>query len=161
VKAYFALKAIVTLDAPHMRRARAAILAAGGAERTNVLSPASNWHYLARCLAAVPVMPIEIMHLPLWFPFHLSKCRTGRARDRALLTDGAAAACPQSARRTVRELFRTLQEQVSDWIRGPYVPHGAASSKACRLNAARDPTVLSPQIPTKCDRTAVAFVRSG
>ena len=37
-------------------------------------SPARSW----RCSAqvpwrAVPVMPLEIMHLPLWFPFHLSK----------------------------------------------------------------------------------------
>ena len=41
VKAYFALKVIGDdPDAPHMARARAAILAAGGAERTNVFTRA-------------------------------------------------------------------------------------------------------------------------
>ena len=41
VKAYFALKAIGDdPDAPHMARAREAILAAGGAERTNVFTRA-------------------------------------------------------------------------------------------------------------------------
>jgi squalene-hopene/tetraprenyl-beta-curcumene cyclase len=74
VKAYFALKMIG--DSPqddHMRRARKAIHARGGAERANVFT---------RCLLAlfgfipwraVPVMPVEIMLLPRWFPFHLEK----------------------------------------------------------------------------------------
>jgi len=39
VKAYFALKAVGDpIDAPHMRRARAAILARGGARRCNVFT---------------------------------------------------------------------------------------------------------------------------
>ena len=74
VKAYFALKAIGDdPDAPHMRRAREAILAAGGAERTNVFTRAQLALFGAVPWRAVPVMPLEIMHLPLWFPFHLSK----------------------------------------------------------------------------------------
>ncbi len=74
VKAYFALKAIGDdPDAPHMRRAREAILAAGGAERTNVFTRAQLALFGAVPWRAVPVMPMEIMHLPLWFPFHLSK----------------------------------------------------------------------------------------
>src|ERR1700758_5030385 len=41
VKAYFALKAIGDdVDAPHMIRARVAVLAAGGAERSNVFTRA-------------------------------------------------------------------------------------------------------------------------
>src|ERR1700722_1839910 len=74
VKAYFALKAIGDdPEAPHMRRAREAILAAGGAERTNVFTRAQLALFGAVPWRAVPVMPLEIMHLPLWFPFHLSK----------------------------------------------------------------------------------------
>ncbi len=56
-----------------MRRARAAILAHGGA--------ANSQCFHARLLAlfgavpwrGVPVMPVEIMLLPRWFPFHLTK----------------------------------------------------------------------------------------
>ena len=74
MKAYFALKAIGDdPDAPHMRRAREAILAAGGAERTNVFTRAQLALFGQVPWRAVPVMPLEIMHLPLWFPFHLSK----------------------------------------------------------------------------------------
>ncbi len=60
-------------DAPHMLRARDAILAAGGAERTNVFTRAQLALFGQVPWRAVPVMPVEIMHLPLWFPFHLSK----------------------------------------------------------------------------------------
>src|ERR1043166_332990 len=67
VKAYFALKAIGDdPDAPHMRRAREAILAAGGAERTNVFTRAQLALYGEVPWRAVPVMPLEIMLLPRW-----------------------------------------------------------------------------------------------
>ena len=63
VKAYFALKAIGDdPDAPHMRRAREAILAAGGAERTNVFTRAQLALFGQVPWRAVPVMPLEIMH---------------------------------------------------------------------------------------------------
>ncbi|WDD91066.1 squalene--hopene cyclase [Burkholderia sp. FERM BP-3421] len=74
VKAYFALKMIGDdEDAEHMQRARRAIHAMGGAEMSNVFTRIQlalfgvvPWH-------AVPMMPAEIMLLPQWFPFHLSK----------------------------------------------------------------------------------------
>ncbi|WP_206996508.1 squalene--hopene cyclase [Trinickia mobilis] len=74
VKAYFALKMVGDAeDAEPMQRARRAILAHGGAEGANVftrillaLFGVIPWH-------AVPMMPVEIMLLPMWFPFHLSK----------------------------------------------------------------------------------------
>ena len=97
VKAYFALKAIGDdPDAPHMRRAREAILAAGGAERTNVFTRAQLALFGAVPWRAVPVMPLEIMHLPLWFPFHLSKVSVlVPHRDRSAHgADGAAAEGP-------------------------------------------------------------------
>lgn len=74
VKAYFALKAIGDpIDAPHMARARAAILARGGAARCNVFTRILLALFGAVPWRAVPVMPIEIMLLPRWFPFHLDK----------------------------------------------------------------------------------------
>jgi squalene-hopene/tetraprenyl-beta-curcumene cyclase len=108
VKAYFALKAAGDPpEAPHMARARAAILERGGAARCNVFTRIQlalfgelPWH-------AVPVMPVEIMHLPRWFPFHLSKVsywsRTVLAPLLVLLAKKPRARNPR--RISVRELF--------------------------------------------------------
>jgi len=74
VKAYFALKMIGDAeDAPHMARARAAILAAGGAETVNVFTRILLALFGVVTWYAAPVMPVEITLLPQWFPFHLSK----------------------------------------------------------------------------------------
>ena len=74
VKAYFALKMIGDdPQAEHMRRAREAILAHGGAARVNVFTRVLLALYGILGWHAVPVMPVEIMLLPHWFPFHLSK----------------------------------------------------------------------------------------
>ena len=74
VKAYFALKMIGNdPDAVHMRRAREAILARGGAAHCNVFTRALLSLYGILRWRSVPEMPIEIMLLPRWFPFHLSK----------------------------------------------------------------------------------------
>ncbi len=74
VKAYFALKLLG--DGPrqeHMVRARRAVRAAGGAENCN-----SFTNFFLACLGqvsfnAVPEIPPEILFLPKWFYFHLSK----------------------------------------------------------------------------------------
>jgi squalene-hopene/tetraprenyl-beta-curcumene cyclase len=123
VKAYFALKAIGdSADAPHMVRARAAILAAGGAERTNVFTRAQLALFAEVPWSAVPVMPLEIMHLPLWFPFHLSKVsywsRTVIVPLLVLMALRPVARNPRDVH--VAELFRTPPEQIREWIRGPY-----------------------------------------
>ena len=123
VKAYFALKAIGDApDAPHMARARAAILAAGGAARTNVFTRAQLALFGAVPWRAVPVMPVEIMHLPRWFPFHLSKVsywsRTVIVPLLVLMARRPIARNPRGI--TIGELFVTPPEQVRDWIRGPY-----------------------------------------
>jgi squalene-hopene/tetraprenyl-beta-curcumene cyclase len=74
VKAYFALKMIGdSPDADHMRRAREALLARGGAERANVFTRIMLALFGFIPWRAVPVMPVEIMLLPKWFPFHLDK----------------------------------------------------------------------------------------
>jgi squalene-hopene/tetraprenyl-beta-curcumene cyclase len=72
VKAYFALKAIGDApNAPHMHRAREAILAHGGAGTTNVFTRILLALHGVIPWQAVPTIPVEIMHLPRWFPFHL------------------------------------------------------------------------------------------
>ena len=74
VKAYFALKLHGDdIEAPHMVRAREAILAVGGAARSNVFTRTTLALFGLVPWRAVPVMPVEIMLLPRWFPFHLSK----------------------------------------------------------------------------------------
>jgi squalene-hopene/tetraprenyl-beta-curcumene cyclase len=74
VKAYFALKMIG--DDPqtaHMRGAREAIRERGGAARSNVFTRALLALFGVVSWRAVPVMPVEIMLLPAWFPLHLNK----------------------------------------------------------------------------------------
>jgi squalene-hopene/tetraprenyl-beta-curcumene cyclase len=74
VKAYFALKMIGDdPQADHMRRAREAIRARGGAETANVFTRCLLALYGVVPWRAVPAMPVEIMLLPKWFPFHLDK----------------------------------------------------------------------------------------
>ncbi len=74
VKAYFALKMIGDpVDAPHMVRAREAIRSRGGAARSNVFTRILLALFGFIPWRAVPMMPVEIMLLPKWFPFHLDK----------------------------------------------------------------------------------------
>lgn len=122
VKAYFALKAAGDpVDAAHMRRAREAILRHGGAETSNVftriqlaLFGAVPWH-------AVPVMPVEIMHLPRWSPFHLSKVsywsRTVIVPLLVLMAKKPQAVNPRNVR--VDELFLKPQAAIKHWHSNP------------------------------------------
>jgi squalene-hopene/tetraprenyl-beta-curcumene cyclase len=74
VKAYFALKMIGdSVDAPHMVRAREAIHARGGAVKSNVFTRFMLALFGITTWRAVPVLPVEIMLLPMWSPFHLNK----------------------------------------------------------------------------------------
>ncbi len=74
VKAYFALKMIGdSPDAPHMKRAREAILARGGAIRANVFTRILLALYGETSWRNVPTVPVELILLPRWFPIHLSK----------------------------------------------------------------------------------------
>jgi squalene-hopene/tetraprenyl-beta-curcumene cyclase len=74
VKVYYALKlAGDSPDAPHMVKAREAILAHGGAARSNVFTRISLALFGQIPWRGVPFIPVEIMFLPPWFPFHISK----------------------------------------------------------------------------------------
>ena len=54
-----------------MRQAREAILAHGGAGTTNVFTRMLLALHGIVPWQAVPTIPVEIMFLPRWFPFHL------------------------------------------------------------------------------------------
>src|SRR5438270_5295949 len=74
VKAYFALKMIGdSIDAPHMVRAREAIHSRGGAINSNVFTRFMLAMFGVVTWRAVPVLPIEIVLLPFWSPFHINK----------------------------------------------------------------------------------------
>jgi squalene-hopene/tetraprenyl-beta-curcumene cyclase len=116
VKAYWALKAVGDpIDAPHMVRAREAILAHGGAERTNVFTRIMLALFEQVPWRAVPVMPVEIMILPKWFPFHLEKISYwSRTVIVPLLV--LMAVKPKPILRTeIQELFKERPEDVKNW----------------------------------------------
>ena len=74
VKAYFALKMIGdSPDAPHMVKAREAILVRGGADKTNVFTRILLALFGETSWNNVPTVPVELILLPRWFPIHLSK----------------------------------------------------------------------------------------
>ncbi len=123
VKAYFALKAAGdSPEADHMRRARAAILARGGAANTNVFTRALLALFGALPWRAVPVMPVEIMLLPRWFPFHVTKIsywsRTVLAPLMVVIAVKPRARNPRNV--TIDELFVEPPDEVRHW---PGAPH--------------------------------------
>jgi squalene-hopene/tetraprenyl-beta-curcumene cyclase len=74
VKAYYALKLIGDdPDAPHMARARAAILDNGGAKNANVFTRYTLALFGQVPWRAVPSMPVELMLMPRWFPVNIWK----------------------------------------------------------------------------------------
>ncbi len=74
VKAYYALKLIgEKQNAPHMVKAKKKILDLGGADNCNVFTKISLALFKQVSWKKIPIMPIEIMSLPDWFPFHISK----------------------------------------------------------------------------------------
>lgn len=74
VKAYYALKLMGDdPQSPHMLRAREAVLARGGAARSNVFTRIALATFGQIPWRGVPFMPPEIMLLPRWFFFHIDK----------------------------------------------------------------------------------------
>ncbi|MCB8876237.1 squalene--hopene cyclase [Acidisoma silvae] len=161
VKAYFALKAIGDdINAPHMARARRAILAAGGAERANVFTRIQLALFGEVPWRAVPVMPIEIMGLPQWFPFHLLKVsywsRTVIVPLLVLMSLKPRARNPREIH--VAELFATPPEQVTDWMRGPYRSNWGHLFKAIDTVLQKVDPKVAPARRQKHVDSAVAWV---
>lgn len=122
VKAYFALRMLGDeTDAPHMRRAREAILKHGGVAQTNVFTRALLALFGEVPWSAVPVMPVEIMHLPRWFPFHIDKisywARTVLTPMMVVNAVRPKAANPRDIH--IPELFVVPADKVKRWSGGP------------------------------------------
>src|SRR5580700_6812265 len=161
VKAYFALKAAGDpIDAPHMVLARAAILAQGGARRCNVFTRILLALFGEVPWRAVPVMPVEIMLLPGWFPFHVEKIsywsRTVLVPLLVLMALRPRARNPRGV--TIGELFVEPPETVRDWISPPTAsPTGYAFNLLDRLVRLAEPMFAAEPRRRAIDK-AVAFV---
>ncbi len=108
VKAYYALKlAGDGPGEPHMERARGAVLARGGAARANVFTRIMLAQFGQIPWRGVPYIPVEIMLLPRWFPFHIDKVsywsRAVMVPLFILCTHRSAAKNPRKVQ--IRELF--------------------------------------------------------
>ncbi|HVS26290.1 MAG TPA: squalene--hopene cyclase [Burkholderiales bacterium] len=119
VKVYYALKiAGDSPDAPHMVKAREAILAHGGAARCNVFTRIALALFGQIPWRGVPIVPVEIMLLPRWFPFHLSKVsywsRTVMVPLAILCSLKAQARNPRGT--GIRELFTVPPEQEKNYF---------------------------------------------
>ncbi len=74
IKVYYALKMTGdSIDAPHMETLRKYILSQGGAAKANVFTRIVLAIFEQLPWRGVPYIPVEIMLLPKWFPFHLDK----------------------------------------------------------------------------------------
>ena len=122
VKAYYALK-IAGDDpgAPHMVRARQAILDHGGAERSNVFTRYALALFGQVPWRAVPVMPVELMLMPRWFPVNMwDFSYWSRTVIAPLLV---LAALKPKARNPlgvgIPELFARPADQIEDYLSNP------------------------------------------
>jgi squalene-hopene/tetraprenyl-beta-curcumene cyclase len=123
VKAYFALKMIGDDPAAnHMVRTREAILAHGGAAASNVFTRTLLALYGIIPWRGVPVMPVEIILLPRWFPFHIAKISYWARTVLVPLTVlYALRPKPKNPRQVgIAELFATPPDQVGRWPKGPH-----------------------------------------
>jgi squalene-hopene/tetraprenyl-beta-curcumene cyclase len=126
VKVYFALKLVGdSPDAPHMARARAAILERGGAARVNVFTRIALALFGEIPWRAVPYIPVEIMLMPRWFPFHIDRVsywsRTVMVPLFILTTFKPVAKNPRNVR--INELFTTPPDQERHYF---HLPPGRA-----------------------------------
>jgi squalene-hopene/tetraprenyl-beta-curcumene cyclase len=120
VKAYYALKlAGDDIEAPHMARAREAILERGGAARTNVFTRIALALFGQLPWRGVPYIPVEIMLFPRWFFLNLDKVsywsRTVMVPLFILCTRKPLAKNPRKVH--IRELFTTPPELERNYFR--------------------------------------------
>ena len=153
VKAYYALKlAGDSPESPHMARARAAILERGGAARANVFTRIALALFGQLPWRGVPYIPVEIMLLPRWFPFHLDKVsywsRTVMVPLFILCTRKPVARNPRNVH--IRELFTTPPEKERH-----YFQRAGLVAKAFLL-ADRLGRLIDPLIPARMREAATA-----
>jgi squalene-hopene/tetraprenyl-beta-curcumene cyclase len=162
VKAYYALKLTgEDIDAPHMARARAAILAFGGAAKSNVFTRTALALFGQVPWRAVPVMRVEAVLLPRWSPFHIDKVsywsRTVMVPLLILCSRRARAKNPRGI--GIAELFVTPPNEERHYINNP-TGHwlGALLVRLDRVIRRCEP-YFPRIIERKATETALAFVK--
>src|SRR5437763_10906379 len=149
-------------DAPHMVRAREAIRAHGGAERSNVFTRILLALYEVVPWNAVPVMPVELALLRRWSPFHLSKVSywTRTVLMPLLVLDALKPRARNPRAVGIDELFLTPPRKL-----GP-APRAAHQSRLCFSLFSMAEAVarrLQPRVPARVRHRAIerasAFVR--
>lgn len=156
VKAYYALKlAGDSADAVQMRKARSWILEQGGAAKANVFTRIMLAMFDQVPWRAVPFIPVEIMLLPKWFPFHLDKVsywsRTVMVPLSILCTYRVKARNP--SKMGIAELFITPPDQEKNYFSSVKTPLGKAILVLDRFGC-----LIEPLIPAsiRCKATARA-----
>ncbi len=161
VKAYYALKlAGDSPEAPHMQRARAAILERGGAARSNVFTRIALALFAQVPWRAVPYIPVEIMLMPRWFPFNLERVsywsRTVMVPLFILCTYKPPAKNPRNV--NIRELFTTPPEEERHYFRLPTTGNRTLARAFFLLD--RCVRVLDPLIPKAMRQAATRRAES-
>ncbi|WP_088511541.1 squalene--hopene cyclase [Burkholderia ubonensis] len=152
VKAYFALKAAGDSEhAPHMVRAREAILKLGGAARSNVFTRILLATFGQVPWRAAPFMPVEFVLFPKWVPISMYKvaywARTTMVPLLVLCSLRARARNPRNV--SIAELFVTPPDEERH-----YFPPAKGMR---RLFLALDRTVrhLEPLLPRRLRQRAI------
>ncbi len=145
IKSYYALKLVGdSPDAAHMVRAREAILECGGAAKANVFTRLLLAMYEQIPWSGVPVVPSELVLLPSWFPFHISKVsywsRAVMIPLSILCTIKARAINPRNV--DIRELFVVPPEQEKN-----YFPQADTLLKRAFMLIERVLSRVEPKLP--------------
>ncbi|MCQ8183781.1 squalene--hopene cyclase [Parvularcula maris] len=147
VKAYWALKICgVDPETPEMIRARDWVLARGGAARANVFTRYALALFGHIPWRGTPAIPVEVMSLPKWFPFHISKIAYwSRTVMIPLLVLYAKKARAEDCSTQLTELFVTPPEQETKWQVNP------SGTKVGSLFLALDKVLhaVEPRVPEK------------
>jgi len=163
VKAYFALKAAGDCEeAPHMLRARALILAAGGAERANTFARIQLALFGALPWSSLPAMPVELMLLPRWFPISIWRMsywsRTFIAPLVVLQALRPTARNPRCAR--IDELLGEPVDRVRAWGRPRKTPGWSRAFAIADVALRRIEPYWPPALRRRAITKAVAFVEA-
>ncbi len=154
VKAYYALKlAGDDINATHMKRAREAILVRGGAEKANVFTRYALALFGEVPWRAAPVMPVELMLAPSWFPITIYRIsywsRTVVAPLLILAALKPRAKNPRGVR--IQELFVTPPLTIKKWLHNPTGHWGGAFFLALDKVL----RVIEPHVPKSMRKRAI------
>jgi len=157
IKAYYAMKmAGDSVQAVHMVKAREWILARGGAAKANVFTRIMLAMFEQIPWRGVPFIPVEIMLLPKWFPFHIDKVsywsRTVIVPLSILCTYKVKACNPHKI--GIGELFVTPPDKEKYYFFHVKTPLGKAILAGERMGR-----LLEPLIPAFVRRKATVKAR--